>query len=161
MTLPKLKLFAPLLAAAFAPAVIACTDVGPTSGFGFKLPDGDPELGRTVFANYFCHDCHEVSNDPEIRAEFGEEPYYMTVVLGGETSRIQTYGELVTSIINPSHRISDRWEPMPGESRQSPMRNYNDLLTVRELIDLVAYVQGTYELMEPPETEYTRYNYPR
>eukprot|EP00036_Acanthoecidae_sp_10tr_P001320 CAMPEP_0182931124 /NCGR_PEP_ID=MMETSP0105_2-20130417/27482_1 /TAXON_ID=81532 ORGANISM="Acanthoeca-like sp., Strain 10tr" /NCGR_SAMPLE_ID=MMETSP0105_2 /ASSEMBLY_ACC=CAM_ASM_000205 /LENGTH=73 /DNA_ID=CAMNT_0025069511 /DNA_START=1 /DNA_END=219 /DNA_ORIENTATION=- len=61
------------------------------------------------------------------------------IPLGGSSGRITTYGELVTSVINPSHKLTRRqpvsMTSVDGESR---MRNMNNVLTVQELIDLVA-----------------------
>ena len=66
----------------------------------------------------------------------------MSIALGGEVTRIQTYGELVTSIINPSHRLAEGYPvdtvSVDGKSR---MRNYNDVMTVTELTDLVMFLQ--------------------
>lgn len=82
----------------------------------------------------------------------------MTVALGGQTPRVATYGELVTSIINPSHRLAK------GYSREavstdgvSKMRNYNDVMTIDELINLVAFLQAQYELIDYDRTYYYPY----
>jgi hypothetical protein len=73
------------------------------------------------------------------------------VVLGGEVTRIETYGELVTSIVNPSHEISRRY---PKEDVTvgdvSKMRNFNDVMTVAQLIDLTTYLQSKYQLIREP-----------
>ena len=48
---------------------------------------------------------------------------------------MQTYADLVTSIINPSHRIAKGYsksEVMDG--KQSKMYNYNDVMRVSELV---------------------------
>lgn len=64
----------------------------------------------------------------------------MTVTIVAKTTRISTYGELVTSVINPSHKISKNYSDGPVESDgQSLMRNYNDVMTVAELTDIVAF----------------------
>lgn len=127
---------------ALAFAVAAC-EAGPKSGRGFRLPDGDPLAGRVVFETKACASCHAIAGMDELRA--GVEPE-MTVVIGGMTTRIASYGELVTSVINPDHRIAriyrDETFTDDGESR---MRNYNDVMTVSELIDLVAFLQAQYE----------------
>jgi hypothetical protein len=84
----------------------------------------------------------------------------MSVELGGQTTRIATYGELVTSVINPSHRLAKGYPAedisVDGKSR---MRNYNDELSVSELIDLVAFLQEQYELVEYEPTQYNPYGY--
>ena len=88
-----------------------------------------------------CDTCHSVSGRPELRE--GVDPE-MNVMLGGETTRIATYGELVTSIINPSHKLA-RGLPQEqvSDNGVSKMTNYNDALTVTQLIDLVAFFTGS------------------
>lgn len=123
---------------------------GPKSGRGFTLPDGDVDQGKTAFVALNCHSCHTVSGadlpDPENRGE-------LIVALGGKTTRIQTYGELVTSIINPSHKVAKKYtENQSGDSDKvkSKMVSNNDTMTVSQLIDIVKFLQAHYEL-EPVE----------
>ncbi|MEO1241035.1 MAG: c-type cytochrome [Pseudomonadota bacterium] len=121
--------------------VNAC-DLSPRSSYGFRLPDGDPEHGKQVFMEMQCASCHAVADDKSLRE--GVEPE-MTVVIGGMATRVDTYGELVTSVINPSHRIARNYRSDEfSEDGDSKMRSYNDVLTVTEMIDLVAYLQGQY-----------------
>ncbi len=132
----------------------ACSD--PKSGRGFTLPEGEAERGKAVFSELACSSCHSVSGHEDLRPE-GFEPE-MTVALGGETPRIATYGELVTSVINPSHRLARRYSmEAVSEDGVSKMRNYNDVMTVDQLIDLVAFLQAQYELKDPDRTYYYPY----
>ena len=122
---------------------------------GFSLPDGDPQRGQSTFARLQCHACHTVAG-----VEFAEldSPTEPIVALGGVTPRVRTYGDLVTSIINPSHRFavgySDQDVKADGESK---MRLYNDEMTVTELIDLVAFLQSHYEVKAYQPTPYMPY----
>lgn len=135
-------------------SLTAC-DRGPKSSYGFTLPDGDISVGQENFAKFKCNDCHNIEGLDTLRA--GVVPV-MTVTLGGMTPRIDTYGELVTSIINPSHKISQRYIIEPGyENGQMEMRNYNEVMTVQELIDVVAFLQSQYELVPFPKTHYMAY----
>lgn len=130
---------------------------GPKSGRGFTLPEGDTERGQTAFVALKCHSCHSVSGVKLPPAEMGEKEI---VALGGKTPRIQTYGELVTSIINPSHKIAKGFaeEPTePSEKPKSKMVNNNDAMTVSQLIDLVKFLQSHYELEEFEPTVYPMY----
>ena len=130
---------------------------GPKSSRGFSLPDGDVASGQQTFLKLRCNDCHSIAGLDELRE--GVEPV-MTVPLGGETTHINTYGELVTSIINPSHKISRDYRPTPSaEKSQSKMRNYNNILTVAELINLVAFLQAQYKLEEYYQTRYPMMTY--
>jgi mono/diheme cytochrome c family protein len=119
------------------------------SGVGFRLPDGDVERGRVAFAELGCNSCHRIE---------GADPAYVppgaaNVTLGGKTTWVKTYGELVTAIVNPSHRITPRYPAdqvaIAGESLMAPAY-LNDVMTVQQLIDLVAFLQSTYEVVPPP-----------
>ena len=146
-----------LLILLFTAAIAAC-DGGPKSGRGFTLPEGDIEAGEAAFVRFQCNDCHAVDGREELRENI--DPI-MTVALGGKTTRIQTYGQLVTSVINPSHKISQKYSAEPvaidGVSR---MRNYNDVMTVTEMSDIVAFLQDQYELEPVRPTTYQGYSIP-
>lgn len=74
--------------------------------------------------------------------------------LGGEVTAMKTYGQLVTSVINPSHRISgqrltdEMLVRTDGTSRME-MYRYNEIMTVQELVDLVTFLQSEYKLVAP------------
>jgi len=73
-----------------------------------------------------------------------------SVVLGGESRTVKTYGELVTSIVNPSHSLALGYpKELITQGGQSAMTNFNDTLTVRQLSDLVAFLQSRYRLETP------------
>ena len=132
-----------LLLAALALVLGACSQ-DPKSGRGLVLPQGDSVRGEAVFTSLYCSDCHRIAGRKDLDSDL--EPL-MTVTLGGGTSRVSTYGELVTSVINPSHRISPRYYSPPfTEDGRSQMRVYNDVMTVAQLTDLVAFLQETYQL---------------
>ena len=132
-----------------------CEPGGPKSSRGFTLPDGDAELGQATFAELNCHACHTVSG---IELPALEQEPENPVALGGPVTRIKTYGQLVTSIINPSHRLAKGYpkETVSVED-ESKMKNYNDVLTVKQLIDLVAFLQSRYELKPYEPTDYPVY----
>jgi sulfur-oxidizing protein SoxX len=123
-------------------------DAGPRSSLGFRLPEGDIEKGKAAFLELKCHNCHTVAGvelpPPEV------SPPVM-VNLGGQVRSVKTYGELVTSIINPSHRLAKGYKreliEVNGKSR---MTDYTEVMTVRQMIDLVAFLQSRYELILPP-----------
>jgi len=145
-----------IIAFGFALLMTAC-DSGPRGSFGFTLPDGDAEIGKTVYLAYQCNECHDSKAVTQLKAV--EEPE-ISVFLGGRTTRIKTYGELVTSIINPSHRLARGYaKKMISDSGVSRMPNYNDIMTVSELIDVVAFVQSSYVLQPFEPTIYPPYHY--
>ncbi|MCA9133631.1 MAG: hypothetical protein KDA45_10770 [Planctomycetales bacterium] len=137
-----------------APLVMVClAAVGcvpsPKSGKGFTLPEGDVERGLATYLSLQCNACHSL---PDVEPSTTEaQPGEMLVALGGEVPRIQTYGELVTAIINPSHRLASGYRTdaisVDGESK---MKNYNEVMTIAQLADLVTFLQSKYTL-EPYE----------
>lgn len=143
------------LVIAAAAAVIAGCYSDPMSQRGFSLPEGDPVQGREAFLYMQCHQCHTIANETLPPLPIGD-PY---VELGGEVSRVKSYGELVTSIINPSHDLAEGYAAtLVAEDGESKMYNYNGYMTVQELIDIVAFLQPHYQVTVP-QTDYRPYQY--
>ena len=115
------------------------------------LPEGDAESGKRVFLEYRCNDCHSVADvdasGVEVQFEQFGRPAEGTVLvkLGGQTSRTRTQAQLVASIVNPSHEISTAWS-RHNVTEQSPMRTYNDAMSVQNLIDLVTFLEAAYDI---------------
>ena len=123
-------------------------EVGPRSGRGFRLPDGDTGRGEIAFRELGCAACHDVVGGPASPVANRSD---VIVDLGGEVTHIETYGELVTSIINPSHEISRRKpREQVAEGGVSKMKNFNEQMTVAQLIDLTAFLQSKYQLRPEP-----------
>lgn len=130
----------------FAVAVFGGCDRDRMSERGFALPEGNAMAGRETFLYMQCNQCHTIEGEvlPPIP---GAEPF---VELGGPVTRVKTYGELVTSIINPSHKLADGYaKEVVSENGKSKMYVYNGYMTVQELIDLVAFLQPHYEVVMP------------
>lgn len=120
------------------------------------MPEGDAATGQQIFALYGCHSCHTVAGVDGLRDELDEVE--RTIPLGGEMPRTYTYGELVTSIINPSHKISQGYlGDDVSVDGTSLMQNYNDVLTVTDLIDLVAFLEAHYSVQDYTRTQYYPY----
>lgn len=131
-----------------AALLAGCGLQGAASPAGFRLPDGDATAGREAFVQLRCHVCHQVEG---VDAKF-EGTGAASVKLGGDTLRVKTYGDLVTSIINPSHRIAPGTDPAvvaPGGRSLMENAGLNDVMTVRQLVDLVAFLQTTYHVVPP------------
>lgn len=121
---------------------------------GFRLPDGDANAGREAFLYMQCHQCHTIKGE-EFEVLPGMEPPY--VELGGAVTKVKTYGQLVTAIINPSHQLARGYaKAVVSEDDESKMYNYNRHMTVQELVDLVMYLQPTYDVVVP-KYRYTVY----
>jgi hypothetical protein len=119
---------------------------------GFALPEGNVEKGKVTYKRLGCNECHSIS---EIEWKGGSDN--LKIQLGGEVSSQKSYGDLVTSVINPSHKIARRYkQKISTEEGLSKMKNYNEVMTVQELIDIVTFLQSEYKVRIPP-TSYTPY----
>jgi hypothetical protein len=49
-------------------------------------------------------------------------------------------GGLATSVVAPSHQIAEKYRS-PTASNISPMRDYSGVMTIRQLADIVAYLE--------------------
>ncbi len=130
-----------------------CDEDRTMSERGFRLPDGDAMAGRETFVYMHCNQCHTIQGE-QLPAIPGFEPF---VELGGSVTRVKTYGELVTAIINPSHKLADGYaKDLVSEDGKSKMYVYNGFMTVQELTDLVMFLQPHYDVV-PPEFHYRVY----
>lgn len=126
--------------------LVAC-DRDMMSEKGFSLPEGDPVAGRQAFINLQCHQCHTVVGEEFPALSYAGEPY---VELGGPVSGVKTYGQLVTSIINPSHKLATGYaRDVVSENGESNMYIYNDYMTISELTDLIMFLQPHYDVVVP------------
>lgn len=119
----------------------------------FPVQEGDIDRGRQAFIDHQCHQCHSVSGVdlPELA---GAGPLHLE--LGGGIVAARSYTDLMTSIINPNHVISDVYREQLGLDAavplQSPMPMPDlDHMTVRQLIDLVTFLDSRYVLIEAYE----------
>ena len=149
MRMNKITMLATLALAAFA---TGCTY---QPRFGFPIEQGSIESGRQVFIDFRCHACHTVSGVrlPELAG--ASTPL---LELGGETGYIKAYSELVTSIINPNHRISELYTEQMRNRALAPLTSpmpaaHIDTMTVRQVIDLVAFLDSRYVLVEDYESD--------
>ena len=134
-----------VLAALFT--LTACDEATVMSQRGCRLPDGDAQAGREAFLYMQCHQCHSIKGE-QLPGIPGQEPPY--VELGGMVTQVKTYGQLVTAIINPSHKLAKGYaKELVAENGESKMYVYNDHMTVRELTDIVAFLQPYYEVVAP------------
>lgn len=127
------------------------------SSSGFSLPVGDKVEGKALYDRLQCAGCHLIASNGEA-LDVGSSTL---IPIGGETTRVRTYAELVTSIINPSHEMSEHFDVSKARYiGESNMRNFNDLMTVSELIHLVAYLESKYQLVPYDPTSYQNFVLP-
>ncbi|QDT02152.1 hypothetical protein K227x_05230 [Rubripirellula lacrimiformis] len=127
----------------------------PKSGRGFSLPEGDPVRGQQLFSELQCAACHTVDG---VEFDQPQNPDQTIVALGGKKFVVVTYGELVTSIINPSHRFAVHYtDDEIKDGDKSKMRTYNDELTITQLSDLVTFLESHYKVTPYEPTQYYPY----
>jgi hypothetical protein len=123
-------------------AALAC--VSPRSGRGLRLPEGDVTRGKAAFMDMKCNACHEVAGAALPRPH-ADPP--VPVVLGGPVPYLRTDGELITAITNPSHSLARGYPAEAVRSgRGSRMGDFSNAMQVRQLVDIVAFLQSTYVL---------------
>ena len=126
------------------------------SDFRFPILSGDISSGEQSFIDLGCNRCHTVY-EKNLPAYPG--PQLVTLELGGELYFAKTYAELVTSIINPSHVLSDEYKDQLPENFRgatvSPMPFHSEM-TVRQLVDIVTFLNASYRLLPGYSEEYYR-----
>mgnify|MGYP002630548890 CR=1 FL=1 len=125
-----------------------------SSDFRFPILRGDIPRGQEAFVSLGCPQCHLVDG---VQLTGFTGTTFLQVPLGGDLIFAKTYGDLVTSIINPDHVLSKRYlDQLPPEQRRatnsSPMYMNPDM-KVTQLIDIVAFLNSRYRLL-PGYTEY-------
>lgn len=124
-----------------------------TQGKGFALPPGNAAQGKATFVALNCDSCHSVKTVLEQSTQ-GRDPS-VAVALGGTVTRVKSYGELVTSIINPSHRLSRGADASTLTSEgDTKMPSYNEVMTVQQMVDLTTFLQDSYDIYIPPYVAY-------
>ena len=118
------------------------------SQFRFPINWGNIDNGRAAFIELQCHQCHTVSG-VDLPAYAGESP--LKLELGGEIQYAKTYADLVTSIINPNHVVSEKFLEIFPASERGQVRTimpFRKNMTVEQLIDVVTFLNSRYVLME-------------
>ncbi len=121
------------------------------------LPPGDAASGKQQFVALGCISCHTVLDEslpePEIAGP-------VSVRLGTSSSTGLTYAQLVTSIMNPSHRVSRLYlKKAAATGGPASMANYNEIVTIEQLSDLVAFLAPHYARAARPGYKYPVYKY--
>ena len=99
-------------------------------GWRFMMPKGEPAKGKAVFEKFECYYCHEV------RGEGFPGPTESAPELSqmGPMHPVEFFAE---SILNPNAVVPKPYREADGKS---PMTDFTEKMTVRELIDVSAYV---------------------
>lgn len=122
-----------MLCLACAPSTVETSDYTATM---LLLPEGQPEAGRDAFVSLGCTSCHAVAWDNELPAPVSASP---GPELGLDVAKLGP-GGLATSVVAPSHQIAEKYRSSIDRSR-SPMTDYSAVMTIRQLADIVAYLE--------------------
>jgi mono/diheme cytochrome c family protein len=109
---------------------------GVPRGWKFLLPRGDAAEGRKVFVALECFACHEVKGEDfpqEAKTSRGPGPE----LTGMGVHHPAEY--LAESILNPN-RVIIKGTGYTGPDGLSRMPSYADVMTLKQLVDLVAYL---------------------
>jgi len=130
--------------------VAACV---PNTALLVRFPLGNTQRGREAFVALECNACHRIEG---VTMAPHPNPSSISVTLGGHTPRIETYGELITAIVNPSHRLARGYRAVAGRGEPSPMtaQFLNEVMTTQQLVDIAAYLRTEYEYIPPPSPPY-------
>jgi hypothetical protein len=110
-------------------------------GWRFTMPTGDATAGKQAFEKMQCYSCHTVrgqrfgdpsqkpgSIGPDLTAAHAQLPAEYLAESIVSSSRVLSHGQF-----RAAYRAAD------GRSR---MGDYSEIMTVRELIDLVAFLRS-------------------
>jgi L-cysteine S-thiosulfotransferase len=147
------------LAMLTAVVVLACAACSPSdqSSALISLPAGDVDRGQAAFVELQCTSCHEVN---EVDLPPPERAGPVRITLGTRLTRVKSHGDLVTSVVNPSHRlIAGYRDERVSKNGESLMTNYNDVMTVTQLVDIVAFLEAHYDVQPIARYRYPVYSY--
>ena len=111
---------------------------GVPPGWAFRLPAGDAAEGRKVFADMECFACHTVKG--ETFSATPKTPRGSGPDLSGMGSHhpAEYFAE---SIVNPNRVVVDG-PGYTGPDGFSKMPSYADTMTLKQLVDVVAYLSS-------------------
>ena len=125
--------------AAGALLAVAATPEGYVT-FNVALPSGDAAAGRIVFRELKCNACHAVAGEEGQSMAPPVASMVPAPLLGPDLAQ-KDLGEVATAVVAPSHKVSSVIAERAG-GKLSPMGDFSQLLTVRQLADLLAYLRS-------------------
>ena len=114
-------------------AAFAAQTPANTEQLTLVVSKGNPSAGRKAFQDLLCTSCHRVKGESGFQKPMAG---YDAPSLGYHEKE-RTPSEVATSIILPSHNIAEEIRKRI-KSDVSPMTDYSDAITVRQLADIVA-----------------------
>src|SRR5262249_16019823 len=111
---------------------------GVPSGWKFLLPPGDVAEGRKVFVAMECFACHEVKGESFPQSSKTPRANGPQVTGMGSHHPPEYFAE---SIVNPN-RVIVQGPGYTGPDGLSKMPSYGDSMTLKQLVDVVAYLKS-------------------
>ncbi len=112
-------------------------------GWKFTIPPGDPAAGRKVFSDLECFKCHTVKGENFSAASARQADEVGPDLSGmGDHHPAEYFAE---SILHPN-KILVEGPGYIGSDGKSTMPEYLESMTLREWVDLVAYLGGLKDL---------------
>lgn len=109
---------------------------GLPKGWRFLMPPGDAAAGRAAFIAMKCFTCHEIKGEEFPQADKKPADVGPELTGMGQHHPVEYFAE---SIVNPN-RVILEGAGYTSADGSSKMPDYADTMTVRQLIDIVAYV---------------------
>jgi len=132
--------------------VVSAAEVALPTNWVFTLPAGDPASGKKVFVKMQCFSCHTVEG------EVFEDAHVQPGVIGPRFTSAYAKlpaGYLAESIIHsdrflphgsfkPSYLTPEASQPAGRDEYEvhSRMAGFNEIMTVKELVDVVAFLRS-------------------
>ena len=109
------------------------------------IPPGDSADGETVFLEQRCYRCHTLEGRelPDF-----DLPAKLKIHLGGDAHTLWDRDEFGRAILNPDHVVSPQYQAIMIQggdqkgSQESPMPNFNAILSISDLIDLATFLDS-------------------
>jgi mono/diheme cytochrome c family protein len=111
---------------------------GVPRGWKFLMPPGDAAEGRTVFVSLECFACHEVRGESFPQTSKTPRGTGPDLTGMGGHHPAEYFAE---SIVNPN-RVIVQGEGYTGADGLSKMPSYADTMTIKQLVDVVAYLKS-------------------
>jgi hypothetical protein len=131
------------LACSSQPASSGAGTTGTTTPITVAWPAGDVSAGRQAFMDLKCTACHAVASEADFPKPVSANP---GPPIGPGTAKSDP-SYLVAAIMTPSHAISPNTSPEVRaaiEGRLSPMGDYSHAMTVRQMVDVYAYLRSVH-----------------
>ncbi len=107
-------------------------------GDGFFLPKGNPAAGQKAFTELKCNTCHWVENNIDLKPPVAQKAGPML----GDKQANYSAGWIANSIVSPSHTIARNFDGEFEAGELSRMGDFSEVMTVRQMIDIVAYIKS-------------------